>query len=307
MKDKNKTFSWQVKDELSLVPCPDACCQQIELATAYAAAAKMYKHSLDLSTSHQGCADRLAGWLGSQLGLEPARRQGRDWITLRLNNDQKPALEACVQALLSRPVGQAWPLCCRQALLRALFLVSGSLADPAVSYHLELAIRRDLEAAAFFEQALSRFGYRWTAMKRPHYDMIYLREGQDLANYLLTSGAHQSLLAFESLRVEKEVRNTVNRVVNCDQANMQRMANAAARASQLWMALEAAGLAGALPDTLRLAAQTRHAHPDLSLKELGTLMEPPLGKSGMNHRLKRFEEEARKLLQASDQGTGVVE
>ena len=111
-----------------------------------------------------------------------------------------------------------------------------------------------------------------------------------MADFLLLAGAHQSLLAFESLRVEKEVRNSVNRVVNCDSANTQRLANAAARQLDLIGTLSDHGLIDQLPADLRSTAEIRLIHPDLSLKELGEVMDPPLGKSGMNHRLKRLEQ-----------------
>lgn len=119
--------------------------------------------------------------------------------------------------------------------------------------------------------------------------MVYLKEGQYIAEFLLQSGAHESLLAFESLRVEKEMRNSVNRVVNCDNANAQRIANTSARQLELIRFLRDSRTLGQLPAELQAAAEARLENPDLSLRELGELMDPPIGKSGMNHRLKKLE------------------
>ena len=118
---------------------------------------------------------------------------------------------------------------------------------------------------------------------------MYLKEGQHISDFLLQTGAHESLMEFESLRVEKEMRNSVNRVVNCDNANSQRIANTSARQLELIRSLRDSRLLGRLPAELQAAAQARLDNPDLSLRELGELMDPPIGKSGMNHRLKKLE------------------
>jgi hypothetical protein len=161
---------------------------------------------------------------------------------------------------------------------------------------MELAIRRENSAAEELKALLGQMGLHSTLVIRNRYAVIYLREGQYLADYLLMAGAHQSLLSFESLRVEKEMRNSVNRVVNCDSANLQRVADAAARQSELFRTLQSCGLDNLLPPDLKAAAELRLENPDLALMELGALMNPPLGKSGMNHRLKRFEQLAVDLL-----------
>lgn len=295
-----QSFSQRIKDELSKAPCPLSCCRQVELATAWRAAGKFGPRQIDLSTSHAGFAGRIITLLDEQYKIAPDIRSGRELMTIRLTEpDPARLIHQDIQAVFagrSTADASGWPVCCRQALLRSLFLACGSVSEPASAYHMELAIRRENEAADELKMLLDQMGLHSTLVMRHRYAVLYLREGQYLADYLLMAGAHQSLLTFESLRVEKEMRNSVNRVVNCDSANLQRVADAAARQSELFRTLQSCGLDNLLPADLKAAAEVRLENPDLALKELGALMKPPLGKSGMNHRLKRFEQLAAELL-----------
>lgn len=299
-----QSFSQRIKDELSRVPCAESCCRRVELATAFWAAGKFSPQQVDLTTSHAGFAERIVRLAGGQYGIRPVVRSGRELITIRISRpeaDQSVCrdIETIFRGDLS-DIESTWPLCCRQALLRALFLACGSVSEPALAYHMELAVRRENAAAKILQDLLGQIGLHSTQALRERQAVIYLREGQFLADFLLLAGAHQSLLAFESLRVEKEMRSSVNRVVNCDSANLQRVAEAAARQSELLRDLQMSGLDGQLAPELKQAAEIRLDNPDLTLKELGALMRPPLGKSGMNHRLKRFEQQAAELLEQKE-------
>ena len=300
MNEQAVTFSRKIKDELSLVACNLACCRQTELTTAFLAAGKTKQDRIVLASSHVGCVRRLAGFVGHEYGIPFNLQSGRELLTLSCRKSLLlPLVEAGRQALFRQTADHGGlhigTLCCRQAFVRALFLICGSISEPAVAYHMELAIRSD-ETAALIRAALESLDIRSSVARRGGCSVIYIREGQYIADYLLLAGAHQSLLAFESLRVEKEMRNSVNRVVNCDSANTQRLANTAARQLDLIRTLHDRGLLGLLPPNLQEAAKVRLENPDLSLKELGVAMEPSLGKSGMNHRLMRLEKIARELL-----------
>ncbi|MDW7656293.1 MAG: DNA-binding protein WhiA [Bacillota bacterium] len=295
-----QSFSQRIKDELSKIPCLDSCCRQVELATAYWAAGKSGPQQIDLSTGHAGFSSRIATLLSEQYGLASDIRSGREFMTIHLT---EPGIAQRIHrdiqtVFIDNSPGDIskWSMCCKQALLRSLFLACGSVSEPSSAYHMELAIRRENNSAETLKALLDQMDLHSTLVMRNRYAVIYLREGQFLADYLLMAGAHQSLLTFESLRVEKEMRNSVNRVVNCDSANLQRVADAAARQSELLRTLQSCGLDNLLPLDLKAAAEIRLENPDLTLKELGALINPPLGKSGMNHRLKRFEQLAAELL-----------
>lgn len=296
MMNKPLTFSHQVKDELSGVPCLNRCCQQAEIAAAFLGAARFAGQTMTLATAHPGCAARLTELIRRRYQADVHWQAGRELMSLTIG---QPALYRAIigdlQELFSFDIESSMarlpdklPVCCRQAILRALFLVCGSISKPAAAYHLEFSIRRTA-AALLTADLLDHLSIRTGLLRRHGYHVIYIREGQFLADFLLQTGAHHSLLAFESLRVEKEMRNTVNRVVNCDSANTQRVANASARQLEMIRKISDQCGLGILPPNLQQVAELRLANPDLSLTELGQLMQPPLGKSGMNHRLIRLE------------------
>ena len=303
MTTRKKTFSQQIKDELVAVPCLRSCCQKAELAAALYGSARVSPTSVTIQTAHAGSAARLAGLLEDHYGEQPIWQAGRELVSLTV---KKPATIKAItdhlKAVFGDPLKPERPdpialqeTCCKQAMLRAFFLACGSMSEPTSAYHLELTFRRP-KAAAMTEKLLQGFDIRPGRIQRHGHDVVYLKDGQYVADFLLLSGAHRSFMTFESLRVEKEMRNSVNRVVNCDSANTQRIADTAARQLNLIRRLEEAHALALLPEDLQVAARTRLENPDLSLRELGETMNPPLGKSGMNHRLKRLEKTATELL-----------
>ena len=302
--DHNQTYARKVKDELIATPTRHLHCQWIELGTALLCVGRFRNGSIVLTTAHVGFADLLSKLLDSQYRIRPVLQAGREMVTVTVT---EPAVVAQISQDLANtfgfdpglgtivPPGSLAP-CCRQAALRAFFLACGSISDPHQAYHLEFSIRR-ADTAGWLIALLAASDIIASSLERHGHIVVYCKDGQMVSDFLLQSGAHQSMLAFETLRVEKEMRNTVNRVVNCDSANTQRLANASARQLELFEELQAAGLVGLLSEDLVQALQARLEHPDLSLKELGESLNPPLGKSGMNHRLKKLEGLATELLE----------
>ena len=284
------TFSRRIKDELCRIVCDRECCARTEVSTAFMAAGRSMRDRLVMTTSHSESAVRLIGLIRSELGIEPDIQAGRELITINIRKNLAAGPVGWVTGKDDCRDGEAsWPLCCRQAFVRSLFLFSGSVSEPSSAYHMEFSIRHPA-AAERIRARLDQLDIRTTMSRRIHQSVLYVQEGQNMADFLLLAGAHQSLLAFESLRVEKEMRNSVNRVVNCDSANTQRLANAAARQLDLIGSLSDQGLLDQLPADLKATAELRLLHPEFSLMELGAVIDPPLGKSGMNHRLKRLEQ-----------------
>ena len=130
--------------------------------------------------------------------------------------------------------------------------------------------------------------------RKKHY-VVYLKEGAQIVDMLNVMGAHVALMNLENVRILKEMRNSVNRKVNCETANISKTVNAAVRqVEDIQYIMKTKGLSS-LPDNLQEIAQVRLEHPDMPLKDLGTLLTPPIGKSGVNHRLRRISEIAEKL------------
>ena len=175
----------------------------------------------------------------------------------------------------------------RRALLRALLLAQGSIADPSRSYQLELVIRRRT-LAALAEEVMRGEGLEPQRVERDLRVYLYLKNGDQIMRYLGLVGAHQAVLSFENYRIERELRGQVNRQVNFDSANLQKIADAAAKQLDDIARIQEAGLFDKLPEDLAAIARARVANPSYSLAELGETLDPPIGKSGTRHRLRRL-------------------
>ena len=177
--------------------------------------------------------------------------------------------------------------CCQRAFLRGAFLSVGSMSDPEKGYHLELVCGL-LTQALQLQELLLGFEIEAKIIRRKKYFVVYIKEGAGISDFLNVVEAHVALMEFENSRVVRDVRNTVNRRVNCETANIAKTVNAAARQVEdiQWLQ-QKYGLEN-LPEGLRQMAQVRLEHPDAPLKELGSYLDPPVGKSGVNHRLRKL-------------------
>lgn len=185
--------------------------------------------------------------------------------------------------------------CCRRAFLRGVFLCVGSMSDPAKGYHLELVT--DNERKAFqIQQIIREFELDAKIIRRKKYFVVYLKEGSNIVDFLNICEAHVSLMQFENERIVKEMRNSINRRVNCETANISKTVNAAAKQiSDIEKIRDRIGFSN-LPQNLREMAIVRMEYPDASLKELGQYLVPPVGKSGVNHRLRKLGEIADEMM-----------
>ena len=184
--------------------------------------------------------------------------------------------------------------CCRRAFLRGAFLSVGSISDPNKGYHLEFVCTIP-EQAEQIKELMGEFDIIGKIVRRKKYFVVYVKEGSAIVDLLNVFEAHKALMEFENLRILKEMRNSINRKVNCEAANINKTVNAAAKQIEDIIFLrDFYGLEN-LPEPLRQTAGVRLEYPDSSLKELGELMDPPVGKSGVNHRLHKLAEIAENL------------
>lgn len=184
--------------------------------------------------------------------------------------------------------------CCRKAFLRGMFLSSGSAADPNKLYQLEIICHRK-ETASLCLSVMEDFGIKAKTVVRKSNYVIYLKDGDRIADFLAAVEAVKALLKLEDVRVYKEVAGKINREVNRDTANLNKRVNASVRRQKEIALIEATIGLDALPPAIREAAMIRKAHPDATLNELGAYFDPPIGKSGINHRLRRLKEIADSL------------
>lgn len=178
--------------------------------------------------------------------------------------------------------------CCRRAYIRGTFLGGGSLSDPEKSYHMEMITHRE-DYANELMLLVNTYGLNSRVVARKKNYIVYLKEGDQIVDLLNIIGAHTALMSFENTRIVKSMRNNINRIVNCETANLKKMTNAAARQKRAIEIIEDYRGLESLPDSLKEIAEIRINNTDISLKELGELISPPIGKSGVNHRLRKLE------------------
>ena len=184
--------------------------------------------------------------------------------------------------------------CCKRAFLRGAFLCIGSMSDPGKSYHLEFVCTHK-ESAEQLKELIQGFEVDAKIVIRKKYYVVYLKEGAGIVDLLNIMEAHKALMNFENYRIVKEVRNSINRKVNCETANITKTVNASSKQIEDILLIRERYAFQNLPDNLRVTAELRLEYPDATLKELGQILSPSVGKSGMNHRLRKLSEIADRI------------
>ena len=182
----------------------------------------------------------------------------------------------------------------KRAYVRGAFIGGGSISNPERTYHLEFVTHSE-EYAKDLCKLVNSFSLKSKVIQRKNSFIIYIKEGEQIVDLLNIIGAHSSLLELENIRIMKEMRNNVNRLVNCETANLSKTVNAAVRQVESIKLIQSQIGLQRLPENLREVAELRLNYPDESLKELGAMLEPPVGKSGINHRLRKIEKIAEEL------------
>lgn len=186
--------------------------------------------------------------------------------------------------------------CCRRAFIRGAFLASGSMSDPEKSYHFEI-VCQDLPKARQMQEVINSFTLDAKIVQRKKCYVVYLKEGSQIVDMLNIMEAHVALMNLENVRILKEMRNSVNRQVNCETANINKTVNAAVKQIEDIKYIERTAGLESLTESLREMARLRLQFPEAALKELGTMLNPPVGKSGVNHRLRKISSIADELKQ----------
>lgn len=184
--------------------------------------------------------------------------------------------------------------CCKRAFVRGAFLASGSMSDPRKAYHLEI-VCMSRKKAEQLRTIINTFGMDAKIVVRKKTYVVYLKEGAQIVDLLNVMEAPVALMELENIRILKDMRNTVNRKVNCETANINKTVSAAVKqVEDITYIKEKIGL-DKLSEGLEEIARIRLAYPEATLKELGSLLSVPVGKSGVNHRLRKLSNMAEKL------------
>lgn len=303
-----KDFSAAARAELARVNANDTCCMRAELGGALRAAGSLHLHgqrqvSFSIQTEHADVARKVVRLLRRVAGL-PAevvvedREQLRKRRVYRVQSAPGTGARKLLAELgilnESGDLGSGVPPelvrreCCRAAFLRGAYLLCGSVCDPhGSSYHLEMVVNTE-EFALGLLYLLNLAHFKAHQAARKGKQVVYLKDADRIAGFLRTIGAHAALLAMEEVRVVKEVRGEVNRLVNADTANVNKSVRAALEQIR---AIEEIGSSlglGRLPAPLRQLAAARLEHPEASLAELGHYLPEPASKSAVNHRMRKL-------------------
>ena len=182
----------------------------------------------------------------------------------------------------------------KKAFIRGSFLGSGSINDPNKKYHIEISLENK-QYANILKNILNEFDITFKELERKSSYSLYSKDGEEISKFLALIGASKAVINFEEIRVIRDIRNNVNRKVNCETANLNKTVNAAVRQIEDIKFIYNSKVEDKLSDNLKEIANLRMENPDISLVELGKLLKEPIGKSGVNHRLKKIQEIANEL------------
>lgn len=304
-----QSFSATVKEELSKEPGSARHCQIAECAVllgmlgvvSYDVRNRM---ALKILTENLSVARKVFTLLSKTFKIVPevsVRRRSRGQTTsylilileeedilrvLKATKLQSKGNEDLYRDALVNPV-VIKSLCCRRSFLRGAFLAAGSMSDPGKAYHCEW-VCSSYEGANQIKEIISSFGLEAKIVQRKSTWIVYLKEGSSVVDVLNVMEAHVALMELENIRILKEMRNTVNRKVNCEAANINKTVLAAVKQVEDIKYLQDVIGLEKLPENLEEMARIRLEYPDAPLKELGEHCSPPVGKSGVNHRLRKI-------------------
>ena len=174
-------------------------------------------------------------------------------------------------------------------LIRGIYLGAGSINNPENKYHLEMGIAKKEDAEKVTEY-LKLFGMKSHLIKKKNGYAVYIKDGEEISMFLALLGANKSVIKFEEIRVQREMNNKINRIVNCETANLNKTINASIEQIEAIKKLKNNGTFEKMDEPLKEIAEIRLQNPNASLIELGKMLQKPVGKSGVNYRLKKIME-----------------
>lgn len=278
------SYSSEIKELLckTQYECPG--CRLSELAGFFACAGKPTDDGVRVFLSNNELEKRIASSLKSELGIIPTYEGRRIIISGR--DCKKLTDEISGDVMIYE--------CCKIAFVRGAFLGGGSVNAPDKKYHMEFNARTEYDANRLSE-VLAEFDFRPKTTIRKDKYVVYIKESSQIAELLGYISNGRSGLEFLSVQVEKELKSSAQRQVNCDSANLDKLAKASSKHITAIKQIKAARKWSKLPDVLREIGELRLKYPDLSLEALGKMTEQGIGKSGVNHRLNRIVEYANSI------------
>ena len=311
------SFSSKVKEELSRQLSPARHCQIAEIAAILSLCGRIQisennRYRVKIHTENEAVARKYFTLLKKtfNIRIDVSIRQGignhkNRTCTVAVTHHED-AMRVLQAVKLIDPYGEIeenlslaqnvvlMQNCCKRAFIRGAFLAAGSISDPEKFYHFEIACATEAKAKQIQGLILS-MGIEAKIVLRKKYFVVYIKEGSQIVDILNVMEAPVALMELENIRILKEMRGSVNRQVNCETANLNKTIEAAVKQIRdIEYIRDTVGL-DYLKPTLRDVARLRLDNPDMNLKDIGELLDPPVGKSGVNHRLRKISETAQSL------------
>ena len=299
------TFNQEVKRELCRIEPRRLCCAWAQLYGMALFSRSFLQGGPVFVTEGQRVAEQFAqlaaGLTGAFVSIhtDVRRKAGERYsVVIEDKNQQELAAERLGLKMPSLNPLLLEKDCCASAFFRGLFLVYGSVTNPQREYHLELAAPGDYLAEEVLLFGKGR-GTQWKAAKRKGNALLYLKESEQIEEFLTTIGATKATLKLMDIKIVKDMRNKVNRATNCETANLDKTVGASQSQIADILYIQDHGGLSLLEEDLEELAQLRLDNPECSLRELAELLHPPISRSGVNHRLKRIQQFAEKLREES--------
>ena len=305
------SFSGKVKDELSKQCTSARHCQIAEAAAIISLCGRILiskndKYSVKIHTENITVARKYFTLLkktyniDTEISIRQSLKVRLYTITIKHHEDAIKVLQAsklldeygeiCENLSVSDNL-LIQKECCKRAFIRGAFLASGSISDPEKFYHFEIVCTTE-DKAEQLQKIIQNFNIDAKIVERKKHFVVYIKEGAGIVDILNVMEAHVSLMNLENVRILKEMRNSVNRKVNCETANLKKTVSAAVKQIEdIKFIRDTVGLS-ILSENLEDIAALRLENPDATLKELGEMLTPAVGKSGVNHRLRKICETA---------------
>nr|WP_295595312.1 DNA-binding protein WhiA [uncultured Terrisporobacter sp.] len=310
------SFSTETKNELSRTASDSLCCKKAELSGIAKMAGSIQivgykKINLKISTELNSIARKVFKILKSNFNINTNIVVNKNQMLKRNNSyvltvTSEMGSEELMKSLGLLDENKDFLPChtvpswvyedeeCKKAFIRGAFLGGGSISDPEKNYHLEFVASNE-EFATSLMDLINSLGFNAKMVCRKNSYVVYLKESEQISDLLSLIGAFQALLSLQNTKILKQMRNNVNRIVNCETANLSKTVNAAVRQVENIKLIQQKMGINQLPQNLQQIALLRVENEDLTLKELGELLNPPISKSGVNHRLKKIEDIANEL------------
>lgn len=292
------SFCSEQKNEIISQMPKASCCKRAILQGVLAAKGLLDGTNITLSVDTRATADFVCELIHEIYSKTPevgtSARGGRRLLI----SFSSPAAEKYIKALSSGgECHKSGCAACQSSLLRGLFLASGRVCNPEKQYLLELHVPYNREVILSY---LNELGLSPKVSKKPHEVLIYFKKSTDIEDFFALAGMNNTAFAFMNAKINGELRNNVNRIINCTTSNIGKAVSASLQQIELIERLVEKGLISKLPDELEATARLRLEHRDLSLSQLAAIITPKISKPGLSHRLKRITELAKELLGIDD-------